>query len=71
MDSWYLQGLMVQRWTHGIDNTHGIDLDSWYRIGNPESHMNERAECCPYAGFISIYGLQNTFLNIGNSFEMR
>ena len=21
-------------WTHGIDNTHGIDLDSWY------SHVN-------------------------------
>ena len=21
---------MVYTWTHGIDNTHDIDLDSWY-----------------------------------------
>ena len=21
---------MISTWTHGIDNTHGIDLDSWY-----------------------------------------
>ena len=21
---------MVQAWTHGIDNAHSIDLDSWY-----------------------------------------
>ena len=21
---------MVYPWTHGIDNTHDIDLDSWY-----------------------------------------
>ena len=28
MDSWYRQGLMLMTWTHGIDNTHGIDLDS-------------------------------------------
>ena len=41
----------------GIDNTHGIDLDSWYRIGIPESHTHERAECYPYAGFF-------IFLNI-------
>ena len=40
-------------WTyHGIDNTHGIDLNSWYSIDTPESHMYERAECCPYAGFL-------------------
>ena len=31
--------------------THCIDLDSWYRIGTPESHTYERAECYPYAGF--------------------
>ena len=45
---------MVQTWTHGIDNTHIIDLDSWYRIGAPESHKYERAECCPYAGFSKL-----------------
>ena len=40
-------------WTrpHGIDNTNGIDKDSWYRIGNHKSHTYERAECYPYAGF--------------------
>ena len=38
MDSWYLQGLMVETWTHGIDNTNGSALDSWYRIASPESH---------------------------------
>ena len=42
---------MVCIYTHGIDNTHGIDLDSWYRIGTTESHTYERAECYPYAGF--------------------
>ena len=47
---------MVNTWTHGIDNTHGIDLDSWYRIGAPESDTYERDECCPYAGFISPNG---------------
>ena len=26
---------------HGIDNTHGIDLDLGYRIVTPESHMYE------------------------------
>ena len=36
---------MVKTWTHGIDK------DSWYRIGTPESHAYERAECHPYAGF--------------------
>ena len=34
-------------WTYGIDNTHGIDLNSWYSIGTPESHTCERAECYP------------------------
>ena len=32
-------------WTHAIDNTNGIDLDSWYRIVTPESHTYERADC--------------------------
>ena len=44
---------MVKTWTHGIINTNGIDLDSWYRIGTPESHMIERAECCPYAAMLA------------------
>ena len=44
---------MVKKRTHGVDNTHGIDLDSWYKTGTPESHMYKRAECCPYAGFLS------------------
>ena len=43
---------MVLTKTHGIDNTHGIDLDSWYRIGTPESHTYMRAECYPYVGFL-------------------
>ena len=38
---------MVWTWTHGIDNTHGVELDLWYRIGTPESHTYEWAECCP------------------------
>ena len=38
-------------WTWTLDNTHGIDLDSWYRIGSPESPTYEKAECCPYARF--------------------
>ena len=42
---------MVKTWTHGIDDTHGIDLDRWYSIGTLELHMYERAKCCPYAGF--------------------
>ena len=36
---------------YGIFNTHGIDLNSWYSIGTPESHTYEGAECYPYAGF--------------------
>ena len=31
--------------------THGIDINSWYSIGTPESDLYERAECYPYAGF--------------------
>ena len=42
---------------HGIDNTNGIDLDTWYRIATPESHTYERAECYPYAGFF-LYQLR-------------
>ena len=34
--------------------THCIDIDSWYRIGTPEPHSYERAECYPYAGFFNI-----------------
>ena len=41
IDSWYSQGLMLKTWTHAIENTHGIDCDS-YRIGTPESHTNKR-----------------------------
>ena len=51
---------MVWTWTHGIDNTHGIDLDSWYRIGTPESHTYKRAECCPYAGF--FFGVYSVYV---------
>ena len=54
MKSWYRHGLMVKIWTHGIDNTNGIDLDSWYNIGNPESHTYKRAECCPNADFFFL-----------------
>ena len=42
---------MVQTWTHGIDNTNGINLDSFDSTGTPESHMYERVECYPYAVF--------------------
>ena len=38
MKLWYGQGLMVK--TKIIDNNHGIDLESWYTIGTPESHSN-------------------------------
>ena len=34
---------MVYTWTHGTDNTNGINLNSWYRIGTPESHTYK---CC-------------------------
>ena len=54
MDPWYRHGLMVFAKTHGIDNTHGIDLNSWYNIGTPKSHTYERVECYPYAGFLFI-----------------
>ena len=51
---------MVWKKTYGIDNTHGVDLNSWYSIGTPESNMYERAECCPYAGvFLFGYGGQH------------
>ena len=45
---------MVLTRTHGIDNTHDIELDSWYRIGTPDSHTYERAECYQYAGFFLL-----------------
>ena len=47
---------MVCTYTYGIDNTHDIDLNSWYSIGTPESHMYERGECYPYAGFFFYKG---------------
>ena len=33
---------MLQTWTHGIDNTHGIGLDSWYSyvIGKDSCYKN-------------------------------
>ena len=47
---------MVYTRTNGINNTHGIDWDSWYRIGTPESHTYERAECYQqYAEFFLEY----------------
>ena len=52
--SWYRHAIMVSKWTQGIDRTNGIDLNSWYRIGTPESHRYKRAECCPYAEFLII-----------------
>ena len=51
MKSWYRHGLMVQTWTHGIEYTHGIDSDSWYSVGTPESHTYKRAKGFPYAEF--------------------
>ena len=58
MDSWYGHGIMVQTWTQGIDNNNGFDLNSWYRIGTPESHTYKRAKCCPYAGFFYVHKKQ-------------
>ena len=53
---------MVFTWTHGIDNTHGIDSDSWYSIVTPESHTNESVECCLYAVFFKeLFPLQGNF----------
>ena len=51
MDSQYWQRLMVWIQTHGVDNTHGIDLNSWYSIGTTKSHTYKRAQCCPYEEF--------------------
>ena len=53
---------MVYTLTHGIDNTHGIDLDTWYSIGTTESHTYERAECCPYAEFFSSILFKVTYV---------
>ena len=55
-----MQRLMVWTETYGIDNTHGIDLNSRYSIGTSESHTYKRAECYPYAGYFP-YGLNLTF----------
>ena len=32
-DLWYTYWLMLYTWTHGISNTHGINLESRYSIG--------------------------------------
>ena len=42
---------MVYTWTHGIDNTHGIKLDSQYGISTPYLHMYKSAEWCPMQDF--------------------
>ena len=55
MDSWYRHVIIVMTWTQGIVNTNGIDFNSWYRIGTPESHIYERAKCCPYAGLFLLF----------------
>ena len=47
---------MVKTMTHGMDNTHGIDLDSWYSIGTPESQMYERA-VLPVCGIFCSYDI--------------
>ena len=47
--------------TCGINNTHGIELDSWYSIGTSKSHTYKRAECYPYAGFFPSFLLYTTF----------
>ena len=50
--------------------THGIDLDSWYRIGTTESHTYERAECYLYAGFLfNNYSLLRYPLKLTNRIE--
>ena len=39
-----------------MDNTHGIDSDSWHIISTPESHTYTRAERCQYAVFLFFGG---------------
>ena len=46
---------MVWTYTYGIDNTHGIDLNSWYSISTSESHTYKRAEFYPYVGLFFYY----------------
>ena len=50
---------MVWTYTCGIGNNHGIDLNSWYNIGTPESHTYQRAECCLYVGFLLNFRNRN------------
>ena len=52
MASWYRHGIMVLTWTQGVDNTNGIDLNAWYRIGTPESQTYPRAERCYMPDFL-------------------
>ena len=47
MYSWYRHGLMVLTWTLRFY------LDSWYRIGTPESHTYARAKCYPFIFFLN------------------
>ena len=51
-----------------MDNTHGINLNSWYSIDTPESHTYERAECYPYTGFF-LYGFSGYFMDFLNFLE--
>ena len=51
MKSWYRHGPKICTWTDGIEYTHGIDSDSWYSIGTPESHTYKRAKGFPYTEF--------------------
>ena len=39
---------MVWRYTYGIDNIHGMDLNSCYSSGTPESYTYKRVECYLY-----------------------
>ena len=46
---------MVKKRTYGIDNTHGIDLDSWSRIGTPESHTYKEGQVLLVCRIYFIY----------------
>ena len=40
---------MVKTWTHGVDKTHGIDLDLWY------SHVIGKDSWYRYGLMVSTY----------------
>ena len=44
------------------------NLESWYRIGTPESHIYDRAECYPYAGLFSLGYIHAQILEISVCF---